>query len=111
MMSDQVVNLMEPFVRRGLFASPEQAVAEMARDYVLRQIEHYRMSVEKLQAKHGMTYEQFNAYLKSRSQRLIDSPSRALNQAIMAEEEDALDWKIATEMLQSWLGIESEVSA
>lgn len=107
-MSDQVTTLVEPFVRRGLFATPEHAVAEMARDYVLHQIERHRAVIEKLESKHGMTYEQFNAYLKSRSQILASSPSRALNQAIMAEEEDALDWKIANDMLQSWLGIESE---
>jgi len=28
---------------------------------------------------------------------------------VMKEEEDALDWKIATEMLQSWLGLQTEV--
>jgi len=106
-MSDQVATLVEPFVRRGLFATPERAVAEMARDYVLRQIEHHRATVERLQAKYGMTYEQFNAYLKSRSKMLTASPSRALNQAIMVEEEDALDWKIANEMLESWLGLKT----
>jgi len=106
-MSDQVATLVEPFVRRGLFATPERAVAEMARDYVLRQIEHHRATVERLQAKHGMSYEQFNAYLKSRSKMLTASPSRALNQAIMVEEEDALDWKIANEMLESWLGLKT----
>lgn len=109
-MTDQVASVIEPFVRRGLFSSPERAVTEMARDYVLHQIERHRSVLEKLQAKYGMTYEQFNAYLKSRSQMLADSPNRTLNQAIMAEEEDALDWKIANDMLQSWLGIESEVA-
>ncbi len=81
----------------------------MARDYVLRQIEHYRSVDESLQAKYGMTYEQFDAYLKSRSATLAASPNPVLNQAVMGEEEDALDWKIATEMLQSWLGLETEV--
>jgi len=100
--------IVEPFVRRGLFASPEQAVTEMAREYMLRQIEHYRSSIEALQAKYGMTYEQFEAYLQSRSATLLRQPHPALNQAIMAEEEDALDWKIAREMLQSWLGLQAE---
>jgi len=52
-----------------------------------------------------MTYEQFNDYLKSRSAMLAAKPTPALNQAVIAEEEDALDWKIACEMLQSWLGL------
>jgi hypothetical protein len=108
-MTDQVAAVIEPFVRRGLFASPEKAVAEMARDYVLRQIERYRSVTESLQAKYGMTYEQFEAYLKSRSATLSASPNPSLNQAVIAEEEDALDWKIAREMLQSWLGLQVEV--
>lgn len=108
-MSDQVTTVIEPFVRRGLFASPEQAVVEMAQDYVLRQIERHRAAIERLQTKYGMNYEQFNAYLKSRSATLVTGPNPALGKAVMKEEEDALDWKIATEMLQSWLGLQSEV--
>ncbi len=104
-MSTRVINVVEPFVRRGLFANPEQAVTEMARDYILRQIERHRAIVESLQTKYGMTYEQFNDYLKSRSAMLAAKPTPALNQAVIAEEEDALDWKIACEMLQSWLGL------
>ena len=110
-MVSQVVSAVEPFVRRGLFATPEQAVTEMARDYVLHQIERYRAITENLQAKYGMTYEQFEAYLKSRSATLAASPNPALNRVVMVEEEDALDWKIAREMLQSWLGLQTEVGA
>lgn len=76
----------------------------MAHDCVSRQIKHYRAIVENLQARYGMTYEQFDAYLSARSALLAANPEPALNQAVMAEEEDALDWKIAREMLQSWLG-------
>jgi len=59
----------------------------------------------------GMNYEQFEAYLRERSATLMASPDPALNQAIMAEEEDALDGKVAREMLQSWLGLETEIGA
>jgi hypothetical protein len=58
-MTDQVASVVEPFVRRGLFPSPEKAVAEMARDYIRRQIQHYQSVIEGLQAKYGMTYDQF----------------------------------------------------
>jgi len=51
-MSNSVVEIVEPFVRRGLFASPEKAVAKMAHDYVLRQIERYRAVDDGLRAKH-----------------------------------------------------------
>jgi hypothetical protein len=81
----------------------------MARDYILRQIEHYQAIVERLQAKYGMTYDQFQAYLKARSATLAATPNQELNQAIMAEEEDALDWKVAHNMLISWLGLRAEV--
>ena len=78
-MTDQVAAVIEPFVRRGLFDSPEKAVTEMARDYVLRQIERYQAIAEGLQAKYGMTYEQFEAYLKARSATLAATPNPTLN--------------------------------
>jgi hypothetical protein len=106
-----VVDIVKPFVRRGLFPSTEKAVAEMAQDYVLRQIERYRAADERLQAKYGMTYDQFDAYLQARSATLAVAPDVALNQAVMLEEEDAHDWKIAREMLHSWLGLQGEVAA
>jgi hypothetical protein len=110
-MVSQVVSVVEPFVRRGLFATPEQAVTTMAHDYILRQIEHYQAITSSLHAKYGMNYEQFDAYLRSRSAMLAANPNPALNRAVMAEEEDALDWKIAHEMLQSWLGLQTETGS
>jgi hypothetical protein len=110
-MAHAMIDIVQPFVRRGLFATPEKAVAEMAQDYVLRQIERYRAIDESLQAKYGMTYVQFEAYLRSRSTTLAATPDVKLNQAVMLEEEDAHDWKIAREMLQSWLGLQGEVAA
>jgi hypothetical protein len=100
--------VVDPLVRRGLFASPEQAVVEMTREYILRQTERYRAIIEALQAKHGMTRVQFEAYLKARCETLSSSPSPALSRAVMDEEEDALDWKVAQEMLESWLGLREE---
>jgi hypothetical protein len=56
-----------------------------------------------------MTYEQFEPYLKARSQTLAAQPSQALNQAVMLEEEDALEWKAARESLEGWLGLQREI--
>ncbi len=106
-----VTDIVQPFVRRGLFPSTEKAVAEMAQDYVLRQIERYRAVDDRLRTKYGMTYDQFDAYLKSRSATLTAAPNVALNQAVMLEEEDAQDWRIARDMLTSWLGLQGEVAA
>ena len=106
-----VIDIVQPFVRRGLFPSTEKAVAEMAQDYVLRQLERYRAVDDRLRAKYGMTYDQFDAYLQARSATLAASPDVALNQAVMLEEEDAQDWRIACDMLTSWLGLQGEVAA
>lgn len=106
-----VIDIVKPFVQRGLFPSTEKAVAEMAQDYILRQIERYRAVDERLQAKYGMTYDQFEAYFHARSNTLASAPDVRLNQAVMLEEEDAQDWQIAREMLHSWLGLQGEVTA
>lgn len=108
-MTSQISAVIEPFVQRGLFESPEKAVITMAYDYVLRQVERYQIAIERLQNKYGMNYDQFEAYLKARSETLANAPDRELNRAVMLEEEDALDWKIARDMLASWLGIQIEV--
>lgn len=109
-MSPEVVAVMEPFVQRGLFPSAEAAIAEIVRDYTLRQIERYRAIESEMEARYGMTYEQFEAYLQARSRTLRERPSVALGQAVMAEEDDAEEWKIAREMAQSWLGLQREVT-
>jgi hypothetical protein len=106
-MSTNLTTLVEPFVKRGIFESPEKAVAEMARAYVLHQIERYRTRSEQLEKRYGMPYEQFQTYLQARATSLETNSSPALHQAIMQEEEDALNWKIAREMLSNWLGLQS----
>ena len=98
-MSEQVATLLSPFVKRGLFDSPEKAVVTLARDYTLHQIERHQNVIEQLQNKYGMSYEQFAAYLEARSAVLTKSPSPELSQALMEEEEDAFDWKVANDML------------
>jgi len=109
-MAIKVDTVVEPFVRRGLFDSPEKAVAEMARHYVLRQIEAHQETIHDLEHKYGMTLEQFEQYLQVRSNTLAENADAQLNHGLMKEEEDGLDWKIATEMLFNWLGLMHEVS-
>ena len=50
-----------------------------------------------------MKYAQFDDYLAERAKKLANDP--ASQKRFMLEEEDALDWKVATEMLESWLGL------
>ena len=111
---DVAIKPVEPLVRRGLFDSSESAILELTESYVLRQIQRFQEVITRLETKYGLTYQQFNYYLQQRSA-LLDSgelspeQARSLGQEIMAEEEDALEWKIAQEMLQSWLGLRREV--
>lgn len=107
-MTANTSTIVEPFVRRGLFENQEIAIAEMARAYIVRQIQQCQQTIDALQARYGMSYEQFEAYLRARAQELIDMPDVALNQALMKEEEDALEWKIAREMQAGWLGLQAE---
>jgi len=109
-MTGQISNIIEPFIQRGLFESPEKAILVMARDYVLHQVERYQATINRFRHKYGMEYELFEDYLKARSATLATIPDIALNQEIMAEEEDALDWKIACDMLANWLGIQVQVT-
>lgn len=109
-MSPELTAVVEPFVQRGLFPNAEMAIAEIARDYVLRQIDRYRAIEAEFQARYGMTYEQFDEYLRARSKMLSDAPNSAMNKAVMVEEDDALEWKIARDMVRSWLGLQREVA-
>jgi len=115
MSTDAATGLVEPLVRQGLFDTPESAILELAEEYVLRQVKNYQETIAGLESKYGMTYPQFNQYLQHRttlleSGNLSPEQTRSLGQAIMVEEEDALEWKIAREMLQSWLGLRREVA-
>lgn len=108
-MSLALTSVMEPLVRRGLFPNAEVAATEIVRDYVLRQIERYRAIELALETRYGMTFEQFEEYLKARSQALQEQPILALGQAVMEEEDDAQEWKMAREMAHSWLGLQNEI--
>jgi hypothetical protein len=114
MKASQVDKVVEPLVQRGLFETTKSAVRGLAQDYILRQIVRYQETIDNLERKYGMDYDQFNQCLKQRAALLQStgvSPEQRqpLNQAVMLEEEDALEWKIAKEMLQSWLGLKGEV--
>jgi len=103
-MSQDLANIIQPLVDSGLFENAETAVRDLLLDYVLNQVNHYRSIIEKFEQKYRMNYSQFNQYLAQRAKSLTAKSSASKN--FMLEEEDALDWKIAIEMLQSWLGLQ-----
>ena len=116
MTDKEVVALVEPLVRHKAFPSTEEAVRELVTDFVLRQIDRYRERIAEFEKRYGMTFEQFSAYLKERSMTLTNGPldagqKKKVAQALMQEEEDWLDWKIARDFLNGWLGLKAEAAS
>jgi len=108
--------MIEPLIRRKIFATEEEAIRELLREYILRQIATLRRQVNRFERKYGMSFQQFSEYLHERSTLLESgtlSPEQrqVLGQAIMREEDDWLDWKVAQEMLEGWIGLRQEVMA
>ena len=106
----------EVLIKRNIFASEEEALQELVRDYVLRQMSVFQEEVLQFERKYGMNFQQFNQYLHERSimlenKTLPQKQLKALNAAIMQEEDDWLDWKAARELLENWLGLRQEVGA
>ena len=111
-MSTQV----EALIKRNIFASEEEALQELVRDYVLRQMTVLQEEALQFERKYGMNFQQFNQYLHERSimletKALPEDQLKALNVAVMQEEDDWLDWKAARELLENWLGLRQEVGA
>jgi len=107
--------ILEPLIRRQLFADEWSAVQELTRDYVLRHVEALTEQIRDFENRYGMGFNRFAEYLHERSlllssDRLDSEQRRALGQAIMAEEDDWLEWKAAQGMLDSWLGLSNEVA-
>ena len=116
MSSREVADLVEPLVLHQAFPTAEEAVRELVSDYILRQIDLYRAQIAKLEAQYGTSYEQFGEYLKERSALLADGQldpehKKKVAQAVMQEEEDYLDGKIARDFLNGWLGLKAEAAS
>jgi len=112
----EVAAIVDPLVRSRAFASAEDAVRTLVRAYILRQIQHYSERLAALEKRYGMPFEHFSAYLKERSALLSNGhldpeEKKRVAQAVMVEEEDWLDWKIARDLLESWLSVKAEAAA
>jgi recombinational DNA repair ATPase RecF len=106
----------EPLIRRNIFTSEEEAIQELVRDYIVRQLEILQNEIHQFERKYGMNFQQFHQYLHERSA-LLEKKAlpmkrlQALNMAVMQEEDDWLDWKAARELLENWLGLRQEAGA
>jgi chromosome segregation ATPase len=106
--------MLNPLIKRELFSNKEDALQELLKAYILGQISEIQQEVSTFEQKYGMHFRQFDAYLHERSTLLtkndISTTQRQkLGQAIMQEEDDWFDWKVAQEMLDNWLGLQREV--
>lgn len=105
-----VHSILAPLIQNQIFTDEETAVRELVQSYIQRQIERLRGEIQTLEEKYGMGYEQFDAYLRERSQLLVDDSlsseeRRSLGQTVMEGEDDWLEWKARRELLDSWLDL------
>ena len=92
----QVTSLLtQPFVRTGIYASPEQALKHIILDYIERQIAWAEAERRRYEQKHQCTFAEW---------------SRALSgQATIADEDDWMEWEAILDMLDGWRQIKAEV--
>ena len=105
-MSATSTSALEPLIKRRIFDTEEEAIHELLQEYVLRHITALRQQLDRFEQEYGMRFQQFNDYLHERSgfldrDDLSAHQRQVLGQAIMQEEDDWLDWKVAREMLGS----------
>jgi hypothetical protein len=103
-------------IKRKIFKTEEEAIRNLLREYILKQIADLRREIGRFERKYGMRFEQFSDYIHDRSVLLEKGDLSAeqrlnLNQAIMRDEDVWLDWKVTRETLDSWLGISKEIAA
>ena len=107
--------VLEPLIRRKVFANEQAAVREITRDFVRHQVEVLIRQTRGFEQRYGMSFNSFEEYLHTRSALLTSgdiepAQKQRLGQALMREEDDGLDWKAAQEMLDSWLSLDQEVT-
>lgn len=109
-----VASVLQPLISRNIFPDEETAVRKLTLEYVIRQIDSLRTDISRFEHKYNMSFSTFEQYLHERarllaSSELDDLQRRRLNQAVMLEEDDWMDWKASHEMLESWLGLQREI--
>ncbi|MFO7741013.1 MAG: hypothetical protein R6X31_01755 [Anaerolineae bacterium] len=115
-MNTSLTAMVETPVNRKVFATEEEGIHSLLREYIPQQVSQLQQELPTLESKHGVSFEQFAAYVHDRSVLLEGgdlSPEqrKVLGQATGQEEEDWLDSKVNREMPESWLRLLQEVSA
>ncbi|MDD2903901.1 MAG: hypothetical protein PHU44_15855 [Syntrophales bacterium] len=115
-MNGAIDTVIEPLIKKKIFPSAEAAVREIVKEYILRQVTDLNREVSRFERKYGMPLERFREYLHERSlileqDDLSETQRHKLSQAIMQEEDDCLDWQVAQDFLDNWLGLHEETTA
>ncbi|MGA9347398.1 MAG: hypothetical protein WBW48_01160 [Anaerolineae bacterium] len=83
---DVLTSVAERLVMTGMYSSSEEAVEALALAQIDQDIEKYQKQIAVLEAKYGISFEEFTAYLR--------------NRATMEEEIDWEEWDDARMMLE-----------
>ena len=78
-MNTSVSAMVEPLVNRKMFATQEEAVRSLLREYILQQVSQLQQELSSLENKYGMSFEQFAAYVHERSVLLEEGVSPTSN--------------------------------
>ena len=92
----QVTSLLtQPFVRTGIYASPEQALKHIILDYIERQIAWAEAERRRYEQKYQSTFAEWSRSLSG--------------QATITDEDDWMEWEAILDMLDGWRRIKAEV--
>ncbi len=92
---DRMSLLLEPFVRTGVYASPEQALKHIILDYLERQIAWAEAQRRRYEQKYQRSFHEWTRSLSG--------------QATIADEDDWLEWEATLDMLDGWRQLKTEI--
>ena len=87
--------LTEPFVRTGIYSSPELALKHIILDYVERQIAWARAECWRYEQKYQQTFAEWTESLSG--------------QAAIVDEDDWMEWEATLDMLDGWRQVKTQV--
>lgn len=87
--------LTEPFVRAGLYPSPERALKHIILDYIERQIAWAEAEIQRYEQQYQCTFAEWSESLSGR--------------ATITDEDDWMEWEATLDMLNGWRQIKAEV--
>jgi len=93
-LTQATVLLTQPFVRSGIYASPEQALKHIVLDYIDRQLAWAQAERRRYERKYHCAFAEWSKSLSGK--------------ATIADEDDWMEWEAILDMLDSWQKIKTE---